>query len=421
MKKLKLVSLLLSLTIATVSCSQMKKNEKNKPINTIKEVNINSIDLKNITENYKKSTKIFTNELTSAYFIRNNKKNSLISPLSIKFAFSTLAEGADGNTKEELSKFLKTEFDDDFKKNTQIHKILLNNTSPDNSKLIVKDSIWLDESFKNINKDFLDRATEFHQAEIYKANLNTDETANYMSEWVKKNTNNLIDPKIEKQDILLSIINTMYFKSNWIKEFNKNMDTSESFKTENGKSQNQNFMNQTFNNSAYFETKDFIIAALDMNFGTIRILLPKDNVNLSDLLKDESTAKNTLSHLFDTKLNNNAKIEWKVPKLNLNSKIDLKQLISEMGYGEMFSKNANLSKIEKNLIVSDASHLTGLVLKHEGIEAAAMTKIDVKSESMIDQSSKEIKMHLTKPFMFSLQISDFDDLFVGTVFELNKN
>lgn len=328
MKKLKLVSLLLSLTIATVSCSQMKKNEKNKTINTIKEVNINSIDFKNITENYKKSTKIFTNELTSAYFIRNNKKNSLISPLSIKFAFSTLAEGADGNTKEELSKFLKTEFDDDFKKNTQIHKILLNNTSPDNSKLIVKDSIWLDESFKNINKDFLDRATEFHQAEIYKANLNTDETANYMSEWVKKNTNNLIDPKIEKQDILLSIINTMYFKSNWIKEFNKNMDTSESFKTENGKSQNHNFMNQTFNNSAYFETKDFIIAALDMNFGTIRILLPKDNVNLSDLLKDKSTAKNTLSHLFDTKLNNNAKIEWKVPKLNLNSKIDLKQLIS---------------------------------------------------------------------------------------------
>lgn len=375
-----------------------------------------------LPEEFEKNIKEFSARITSQYFSQAPSNNALISPISIRYAFSTLSEGADGKTAELFANFIHEKLDQTFSKNNKMHKQFLNTMIEDEqsgSKLVVKDSLWIDDSV-TLKKNFIEKAAEDHFAQVYHANLGDQNTAEAINQWVKEATNNLIDPKKEPDDQLkLLILNTIYFKEGWSNPFEVSLNTKEEFTQSDGSKKQVEYMHSKELGREMSETQDYYIAQLSFaNGSSFRVLLPKEGKNLKELMKD-GKEYDLIYSLLSSKLEDTAHINWQVPKFTFASEIDLKKLMSEMGYKELFDENADFSELsETRLFISDAKQLTNFILNNEGVEAAAYTEIAMKeSSAMISENPKEIDMKLNKPFLYSILLRDGTPLFIGMMNE----
>ncbi len=368
---------------------------------------------------YYKNQLAFSSELSAAYLFSDFEKNMLISPISVRYAFAALSEGAGPNLSGDFTRLLHKGKKDVFQTENALHKTYLNSYFDPNEKnlgLMVQDSIWIDDELKNIKPDFPDKASKFHHSEVFHADLNSEKSANAINEWVKKATNNLIDPqKKPDPDSMLIIMNTIYFKDAWKDAFDKSSNTKDVFTTSSGKEVETEFMRNTVTHSFYTETSDYRIACLNFTSGSCyKVLLPKEGKNLEDLAKADPA--DLVLQFLSAQPDKPAIINWNVPISEVDSDINLKELLISMGYESIFSDKADYSLISDTpLTVGSAIQLTSLKLDNEGVEAAAYTEIKMGVTSVPIQEDETIDMNLNKPYLFSIEFQDGTPLFVGVM------
>lgn len=133
----------------------------------------------------------------------NSNKNSVYSPLSIKYALQMLSEGADGNTKKEIDSTIgayKT------KKYTNSQNMSFANA------MFIKNSIK-----DNINPKYTNKLQDKYNAEVI---LDDFSNANTMNKWVSDKTFNLVnnlltDEKVQSLDYIL--VNALAIDMEWNK------------------------------------------------------------------------------------------------------------------------------------------------------------------------------------------------------------
>ena len=141
------------------------------------------------------------------YFLQlvNEKKNKLYSPLSIKYALGMLVEGAEGETKDQISNIIGTYSP---KKYTN------------SANMSFANALFIRDSFKDsILSSYVDILTNKYSAEVMFDSFNTPDTLN---EWVSNNTfkliNNLIDKDgFDRADFVL--VNALAIDMEWEKVF----------------------------------------------------------------------------------------------------------------------------------------------------------------------------------------------------------
>lgn len=138
--------------------------------------------------------------------IENPKENMVYSPLSIKYALRMLEDGANGETKEQISKVIG---------NMSIKKY------NSNSNMALANSLFVRDTFReSIKKTYINGLKNKYNAEVI---IDTFENSKTVNDWVGKNTLNLIpnilpDGKIEN-DFLL--INALGIDMDWTEKFIK--------------------------------------------------------------------------------------------------------------------------------------------------------------------------------------------------------
>ncbi len=157
------------------------------------------------------------------YFLQleNEKKNMLYSPLSIKYALGMLEEGAEGETKDQISNIIGTYSP---KKYTN------------SANMSFANALFIRDSFKDsILSSYIDILTDKYSAEVMFDSFNTPDTLN---EWVSNNTFKLINDLIDKDgfdraDFVL--INALAIDMEWVNIFQlaNYLDWGVSFKYEN--------------------------------------------------------------------------------------------------------------------------------------------------------------------------------------------
>lgn len=423
--RFKILTLLSLVMLLSVGCTQQSKKADITPVKEVKAMKLSHQELKEskekrfqIPKSFDQNLNDFSIEIAAKHFSESHSQNALISPISIRYAFGTLSEGAGAKTGELFSKLLHETLDQTFSENNSAHKQYLNtamNNEERGAKLVVKDSLWIDEDLM-LKKEFIDKAANYHFAEVYHADLGNQKTADAINQWIKDATNGLIDPKKEADSKLkLLILNTIYFKEGWATPFDKSLNTKEEFHLSNTEKKQVEFMHLKENAKEIEETDDFYIAQLDLANGSdFRVLLPKEGKDLNELIKNQ-TKDELLRSLLNSKLPQTAHITWQVPQFNFGSEIDLKKLISTMGYEELFDPNADFSKLSDiPLFISDAKQLTKFILNNEGIEAAAYTEIAMKESAALPMEGiQEVEMKLDKPFLYCVLLNDGTPLFIG--------
>lgn len=350
-------------------------------------------------------------KLTDKIVAENRNKNIMLSPTSLNFALGMIAEGAKGETKEALKKYLGT---DDFAAYAKqyMENIKKYNSDEENygykSKLKIADAVWADDDLK-LQDAFKKSVSSNFSAKVENLDFsNTDKTCKRINKWCDKNTEGMI-PKIITPDTIskdteLCLTNSLYFESGWSGDPWTLSNKKEKF----GDKEKTKYM--TCAGDRYYENDKATAFGRNYANGLSFIgILPNEegdftleDLNIESLLKSEPE--------YD-------EVDCKMPKLNFETSAILNDMLSDIGLKNIFSNDADFSGIaDKNTKVSTILQKTKLELDENGTKAAAVTMAVMERMSAMAPDPVVKSVELTRPFAFLI----FDEmnneiLFMGKV------
>lgn len=309
-------------------------------------------------------------------------KNYFISPLSLHIALGMLLNGADTDTKKEIQKVLGLE-NQSMEEINKTYLELIENLPKVDSKVVntIANSIWQDKNFTS-EQTFIDNLTSSFKARLYNEDFGNPATVDKINKWASDNTNTKIKKILEQIEPsqVMFLINALYFKGDWTKEF-KTENTQKAEFVGTNTTKMVDMMNQT-TEFKYADLKDYQL--VELPYGgekyTMNIVLPK-NTSIENIVKNLNSATWQSAQNSLTK----RKVVVGLPKFKIEYSKKLNGILQQMGMVKAFSDQADLSKIAKpagKLKVGFVKQDTFVAVDEKGTEAAAVTTIGIEVTSL---------------------------------------
>lgn len=337
------------------------------------------------------------------------KKNLITSPLSVGMVLSMAAFGAGGDTEKQMRSTLNLPSDNEISKNGYKSLInTLNNLKKVNLKLANK--IYTTNGF-DIEPEFIKITTDNFKSQIESIDFkNVDLASKNINEWCENNTEHRIKDIIQPDnlaDAAMVLINAVYFKGNWKKKFNPSQTINKAFFTDTNSSIDVPMMQKLDNlNYGLLDEYDAQFVEIDYdsedeNDGISMIIILPNNI---DGLKKLEDKLNKINYGKIRESGYKRPVELSLPKFKIESSIDLQSALTKMGMSEMFTDNANFSRITKkiSLKISKVIHKAFVEVNEEGSEAAAATVAVIQTFSLHVDYDPPIIIDIDKPFMYAI-------------------
>ena len=226
-----LATLLMSLALTMSSCSSAKKLSDNSNASKQTESEMtdeNFLDLTDLQRDY--VTK--NNEFAFKFFrALSGFDSNVTSPLSASYVLGMLANGADGNTKEELLQVLEAQglsIDDIngfYKELTKKQSVLDTST-----KINIANYVAVNKNNK-LKKDFVSIVESDYKAKVEALDFSSPNATTHINDWCKKQTDGMIPSIIDGTNAndLSYIMNAIYFNGTWQKKFDAKQTKEERF------------------------------------------------------------------------------------------------------------------------------------------------------------------------------------------------
>lgn len=369
MKLKKIISLMLIAIIATSLIGCEKFPSKNK-----EEISAKEVDKEVVEGNNKFAFNIFK-EISKD----ENNKNVFISPLSISMALTMTYNGAKENTKAEMDKVLGYEGMNDDKINNSykiLHSYLEN--IDENVKLNLSNSIWIREG-QNINKEFININKDIFGAKVDNLDFSKSSSVDKINNWIEKSTNNMIKDMLKGPidgDVIMYLINAIYFKGQWQEPFDINNNIIGKFTNSKGEKSEIDFMRKVAadDKTFYGEKDDFKAIKMPYDGGKVSMyaVLPKEGLNIDNFINNLDMNKwNSIKESIGKE---QEAVNVSFPKFEMEyGTKELKGPLVALGMKDIFSDAANLSGIRENIYVSSVLHQGKIEVNEKGSEAAAAT------------------------------------------------
>ena len=249
-------------------------------------------------------------------------------------------------------------------------------------------SLWPDEAYA-ILPAFATLIEKQYGAGITAVNFQTahEQARLDINAWVEAKTNDkikeIIQPGMIDGEIRLALVNAIYFKGDWLDQFDRQLTEEAPFWITTGDSAKVHMMTQT---GTFEYAEDDHLQILELPYAgddlSMVILLPRavDGLGQIESALGPEQLDRWLGHLVTTK------VKISLPRFKLMDRHWLKDALAAMGMGDGFDKSvADFSGIdghkgkEKGLFLSEAIHQAIVEVNEEGTEASAATAIVVRS------------------------------------------
>lgn len=358
-----------------------------------------------LEENFTKSVNDFSLK-TASSLMSNSKENLIFSPTSLYFALAIATSGADGETEKEMLALLGVDSKETLAeqcKNLYNHSYSKN----DIGNLKIGNSIWLQDGI-NFKDEFVKNTAENFYASSFNVDFGDPQTAQNMSAWVSKETNGLINPIIiPGNEQVLSIMNTIYFNDQWVDKFDERKTAEDDFHLANGETVKIDFMNEK--TEGIFRKGDgYTTSARSLkNSGSVYFVLPDEGVTPQELA---SNPKKLNEALFGGE-QFYGDLTWKVPKMELSSKLQLNDTLKSLGVNSAFSGNADFSQMtDGQTFINNINQEVKIKINENGVEASSFTEIDYAGAAMPQGNAEMI---LDRPFIYAITGNNGNILFIG--------
>lgn len=346
----------------------------------------------------------------TAYELLKEEGNTCYSPISLYYALAAAAEGAKGQTRDEILELLG-ESDTDVL-SAQCHN-LYNILFKDNElgKLLMKGSVWIDDSFE-IDSGYTDRLADKYYTESYHGDFASQDMADAMKQWIKDNTGGMdmdIEPDADK---VLAILNTVYFSDQWMDKFQKRLTGKDEFRLSDGGTVECEFMNSAYASHYYMKGDGYTRSTLSFkNSGSMYFVLPDEGVDVRSLVDSPEKIHNVLFE-GDGKM---GEVIWKVPKFSYDTELELNDTLKKLGVTTCFTGDADFSgmgmlKSGENVFVSDIKQNSHIELDENGVTASAFTEIGYAGAALPDGRAE---MVLDRPFLYAIVNEKGVIIFIG--------
>ncbi|HBP38339.1 MAG TPA: serpin family protein [Clostridiales bacterium] len=341
---------------------------------------------------------------TAAPILNTISVNGCYSPLSLYYALALTGTGANGQTQDELLDLLGAS---DAASLSQDMSNLYRLLYADNkiTQLKIANSLWLDNEYRGEPVSFKDSftqnaASQFY-ASLFKVDFAQPSAGEAMAEWIAENTNGTLKPAFAADpEQIMSIINTIYFRDEWMDRFKVDQTKPDTFHLADGKDVTCDFMNMAYNSHGFSKGDGYIRSALSLKSGAQMVfVLPDQGVDLMALVSDPDNLK----ALFEGGKATNGKVIWQIPKFSYDSKFELSDMMKKLGVTAPFEQNADFTGItDHQAFISMISQNTHIAIDENGVTASAFTKIDFAGAAMpVDQA----EMILDRPFLYAIYSS----------------
>ncbi|KAJ2946460.1 hypothetical protein O0L34_g12503 [Tuta absoluta] len=353
----------------------------------------------------------FCNELS--------KQTSVVSsPLSAEYLLALIALGADEPSHSELLTALG--FPDKDSIRSGFSSVSSKLRSLKGVTLNVANRVYVKEGPYQLEPGLLKDATKVFDAVIEKMDFSQSvAAANTINQWVEKQTNNkikdLLSPDSFNSLTRIVLVNALYFKGTWKKQFNPNNTRPEDFHVDSKTTIKVPMMNKK-DDFKYGESDALGAQLLEMNYvgdqASMVIILPKEIEGLNSVLQKLAAGYDLMAELDKMY---STKVEVSLPKFKIETEIDLNSLLPKIGIESIFSQNNsglnNLLSPPEALYVSKAIQKAFIEVSEEGAEAAAATGMVMMLRCMPPPT---LRFLCNRPFLYLLNGGDEKStLFIG--------
>ncbi|KAI1887614.1 hypothetical protein AGOR_G00192130 [Albula goreensis] len=357
----------------------------------------------------------FSFKLYSDLIKSQPSQNLLISPISISVILTHLLLGARGDTQSDLENVLC--FPSNF---SCLHHEMKSLTEEMRGSVEIASNIYYNPEL-NLNQFFINQSQHFYGAMPVKLTNDSKQNVKLINDWVAEQTNQKITDLMTSlpPDILLVLLNTVYFNGKWKMMFEKRSKQA-MFTTLSGDMiqvpvlySNKYSLIQKYNPDVRAQVAVFPLSGKARLF----ILLPRtssqeDLTNLERRLDDMKVRK----MVQDMDKGYGDITEVTLPKIHLDIKTDLMDLLGKLGLPDLFAPSipnlCGLSSEDRTppIVLSDGQHRAFISLSDKGVEAGAA--------SAFSFSRSYSSFSALRPFVLILWSDQINcPLFIGRVAE----
>ena len=341
-----------------------------------------------------------------------NTESHVISPLSITYALGMLNNGAEGITREEISKVLsggsETDFADVATMNTFCCKILTESALLDeDTRVAIANTLYFNGDRKDIKLKtaFMDAAAAYYDAKPSVLSFGDEATLGAINQWVSDKTDGMISDLLKPEDMqdpnLVSLLlNAICFKGAWTCQFDEKKTEIAYF---NDYQRTATFM---------YQYNDFLYAANDLYQSVIlpygngsyqmTIFLPLYGKTIGDLLA-AMNGKN-----WNTADYQPYQVALSIPRIETDTNQDLIDIMASLGMKNAFLKYDGHGFMDfcyfgdhednsDQCWISLMRQKAHLKLDEKGTEAAAATVIGMADKGM---PQKTASFFANRPFLY---------------------
>jgi serpin B len=332
--------------------------------------------------------------------LQEGDKNLFVSPLSVAMALGMTYNGASGTTQQAMQQTLELQGLDIGEVNQSYRDLidLLRNLDP-RVEFAIANSIWHRETM-TFEQAFLAVNQQFFDAEVSALDFADPSASQTINAWVSDNTNGKID-KIVPDDIpaniIMYLINAIYFKADWTYQFENSMTHDAAFTRGDGSEVTVDMMSQDGEIPVAMRWSDELLI-FELPYGgeafQMTVLLPSVNGDIGDLIAilTQENWSNWLDEL------SSSEIGVSLPKFTLEYELVMNDVLAAMGMAEAFSPAADFSNMfaPGGIWIDEVKHKAFVQVDEEGTEAAAVTSV-----SMTD--SAPLSVVVDRPFLFVIR------------------
>jgi serpin B len=351
--------------------------------------------------------------------------NLFFSPFSLSSALAITYEGANGQTKNEIRSVFHFPENDTMLRQGFAGLNAGINKGDAGYSLHTANALWAEKTYAFL-PGYISTAEQYYGANITSLDFigHPDESRITINTWVEDKTEDKIKDLIPAGVIdpltRLIITNAIYFKGDWVRQFDKNLTTDADFRTESGTSVRVPMMQRTDEAAEYLYAENGDLQMLSMPYAhknskelSMIVLLPKgDNLTIAETTLNPDT----LSALQQSATSRRVMVYF--PKFTLETKYFLPETLGSMGMPTAFTDTADFSGMDgtKNLFISDVIHQAFVDVTEEGTEAAAATAVVIKLAAAPANPEPVPVFRADHPFIFFIQDDETGSiLFMGRV------
>ena len=362
------------------------------------------------------------------------EENSVMSPVSLFTACAMLAEITDTETRQEILDVLAARDIKDLRTQAKAVWELCYKES-ERSKSLIGNSLWLskDISYKQTALDVLGRD---YYASVFYGDMTSEKYSAMLRKWINDQTGGLLKEQAGELAFdpltVIGLVNTLYFEAAWYKPFLPSNNRQMVFHAPSGDRETEFLHGEV--EVDYYQSTTFIAARKEDSLGYVWFFLPKEGVELFDMMQDPAfgdflayrfEAENYGTDVWNGKektyrgvTGGHAVINFFVPKLDITKKIELIPALRKLGIESCFDPNrADFSAVTgaEGLYVSKADQTTRLILNEEGVKAASFTNFTIDAAGIFAEDHFDLV--LDRPFFLLVTGEENLPLFAAVVNE----